>query len=146
MTQEPRHTTQELIIFIDGECPLCLREARMLQRRDRRRGRLRMIDITHPSFDPSRYGRTMDQVMGAIHGRLPDGTMITGMEVFRRAYAAVGLGWLLAPTGWPGLRQLFDRLYAWFARNRLRLTGRGNACTDRCRLQPRPVPVSRHRS
>ena len=29
------------------------------------------------------------------------------------------LGWLLAPTGWPGLRWLSDRGYEWFARNRL---------------------------
>ena len=30
-----------------------------------------------------------------------------GMAVFRLAYRAVGLGWLVAPTGWPLLRPLF---------------------------------------
>jgi len=73
--------------------------------------------------------------MARIHGVLPDGTRIVGVEVFRRAYAAVGLGWLVAPTRWPLLRPLADAAYRWFARNRLRLTGRGEVCTaDRCGL------------
>ena len=33
--------------------------------------------------------------------------------------SVIGLGWLLAPTGWPGLRWLFDHGYEWFARNRI---------------------------
>jgi predicted DCC family thiol-disulfide oxidoreductase YuxK len=124
-----------LRVLIDGDCPLCRHEAALLRRLDRGRGRLFTEDIAEPGYDPSHVGRTLDELMGTIHGVLPDGTIITGMEVFRRAYAAVGFGWLLAPTGWPGLRPLFDRLYRWFARNRLRLTGRrtGTCESDRCR-------------
>jgi predicted DCC family thiol-disulfide oxidoreductase YuxK len=125
-------------VLIDGACPLCRREAALLRRLDRGRDRLRLQDITDRAFDPARVGRSRDELMGAIHGVMPDGTIITGMEVFRRAYAAVGLGWLLAPTRWPGLRPLFDRAYRWFARNRLRLTGRSaEACPgNRCRSTP----------
>ena len=73
--------------------------------------------------------------MARIHGVLSDGTRIVGVEVFRRADPAVGLGWLVAPTRWPLLRPLADAAYRWFARNRLRLTGRGEVCTaDRCGL------------
>jgi predicted DCC family thiol-disulfide oxidoreductase YuxK len=121
-------------ILIDGACPICRREGALLRRLDRGRGRLVLVDITEPGFEPARMDRTMDELMGFIHGVLPDGTIITGMEVFRRAYAAVGWGWLLAPTGWPGLRPVCDRAYRWFARNRLRLPGRRDACDrDRCR-------------
>ena len=122
-------------VLIDGACPLCRREAALLRRLDRGRGRLRLEDIAAQDFDPARVGRSMDDLMGTIHGVAPDGAIITGMEVFRRAYAAVGLGWLLAPTGWPGLRPVFDRGYRWFARNRLGLTGRrsGACAPDRCR-------------
>jgi len=119
-------------ILIDGDCPLCRREAAVLRRMDRGRGRLRIVDIASPSFDPDRYGLSMDMAMARIHGVTNDGRLVEGMEVFRRAYGAVGWGWLLAPTGWPILRQLSDRLYAWFARNRLRFTGRGNCETGRC--------------
>lgn len=115
-------------VLVDGACPLCRTEGNLLRRLDRGRGRLVIEDITAGDFDPDRVGRSMDELMGAIHGVAPDGTIVTGMEVFRRAYAAVGLGWLLAPTDWPGLRPLFDRAYRWFARNRLRLTGRSETC------------------
>ncbi|MHC4217107.1 MAG: thiol-disulfide oxidoreductase DCC family protein [Planctomycetota bacterium] len=126
-------TSSPFRMLIDGACPLCRREAALLQRLDRGRGRLVLEDIARPGYEPSDLGRTMDQLMGSIHGVLPDGTIVTGMEVFRRAYAAVGLGWLLAPTGWPGLRPLSDRIYRWFARNRLRITGRwSDSCTSSC--------------
>ena len=91
------------------------------------------MDIAAPGFDPGVYGLDPERAMARIHGVLPDGRVVEGMEVFRRAYAAVGLGWLLAPSGWPGLRRLFDAAYRWFARNRLRLTGRPEACDERCR-------------
>ena len=100
----------------------------MLRRLDKGRGRLRTIDIASPTFDPSPLGRTHHQVMGTIHAVLPSGELITGMDVFRRAYSAVGLGWLLAPTAWPVLRPIADAAYRLFARHRLRLTGRGRTC------------------
>jgi predicted DCC family thiol-disulfide oxidoreductase YuxK len=37
------------------------------------------------------------------------------------AYQAVGLGWLTAPTRWPSVNWVADRLYEAFARNRVRL-------------------------
>jgi predicted DCC family thiol-disulfide oxidoreductase YuxK len=127
--------TPTIRVLIDGACPLCRAEAALLRRLDADRGRLVLEDIAGPGFEPAGVGRSLDELMGTIHGVLPDGTMVTGMAVFRRAYGAVGLGWLLAPTAWPGLRPLFDRAYRWFARNRLRLTGRRDgACDgDRCR-------------
>jgi len=70
--------------------------------------------------------------MAQIHGRLPDGTWIRGVEVFRRLYSAVGWGWLVAVTRWPGIAQLMELGYRIFTRNRLRLTGR---CTDACQTR-----------
>ncbi|MGH0031963.1 MAG: thiol-disulfide oxidoreductase DCC family protein [Myxococcota bacterium] len=133
--------TEEVRILFDGECPLCAREVRMLRRLDRGRGRVGFEDIAAPDFDPARYATDQATLMARIHGVLPDGRLIEGMEVFRRVYAAVGLGWLLAPTRWPLLRPLFDALYRWFARNRLRWTGRSADCaSDRCAL---PTPEVR---
>ena len=126
-------TLPEITVLFDGDCPLCVREIDFLRRLDRGRGRLGLTDIAAPEFDASRYGVDFATLMARIHGVLPDGTLIEGVEVFRRAYAAVGLGWLVAPTRWPLIRPLADRLYRVFARNRLRLTGRIHACEgDRC--------------
>ena len=135
MDLEPT-TTWPFTLLYDGECPLCSREVRMLERLDRR-GRLRFEDIAAPDFDAARYGATHESLMARIHGVLPDGRLVRDVEVFRLAYAAVGLGWLLAPSRWPLLRPLFDGAYAIFARNRLRWTGRdAAACADgRCALR-----------
>jgi apolipoprotein D and lipocalin family protein len=111
-------------VLYDGDCPLCSREIRFLEKLDRGRGRIQFEDIAEPSFDPGAYGLDAGAVMARIHGVLQDGTVIGGVEVFRRAYAAVGMGWLLAWTRWPGLRRLADLAYRTFARNRLRWTGR----------------------
>ena len=128
-------------VLYDGDCPLCSREIRFLQKRDRGRGCIQFEDIADPGFDPSRYGVEAGELMARIHGVLPSGDLIEGMEVFRRAYSAVGFGWLMAPTRLPGLRNLADRAYRIFARNRLRWTGRApKACADgQCRS---PVPAT----
>jgi predicted DCC family thiol-disulfide oxidoreductase YuxK len=115
-------------VLYDGDCPLCSREVQFLERRDRGRGRIQFEDIADPSFDPAVWGLDDQKVMARIHGVLPNGAVIEGVEVFRQAYAAVGLGWLMAPTRWPGLRHLADLAYRIFAQNRLRWTGRASIC------------------
>ena len=130
----------DLRLLYDGDCPLCSREVAMLRRLDRR-GRLQFDDIAAPGFDAGRYGLDAHGVMARIHAVLPDGRLIEGMEVFRRAYAAVGLGWLLAPSRWPGVGRLFDAAYRSFARNRLRWTGREAACeAGHCEVAAHPAP------
>ena len=109
-------------LLYDGGCPLCRREAGFLQKRNRH-GHLAFEDIAAPGFDPAAYHTTRDVLMGVIHGVFPDGRMVSKMEVFRQAYRAIGLGWLLAPTGWPGLRWLADQGYELFARHRLTIGG-----------------------
>jgi len=129
-------------LLYDGECPLCCREVRWLQRWNRK-GHLAFEDVALPQFDPSRYGKAREELLGVIHGVFPDGRIVQKVEVFRQAYRAVGLGWVLAPTGWPGLQWVFDRLYLIFARNRVRL-GRlfGRSC-DSGTCQPLPKKSSR---
>jgi predicted DCC family thiol-disulfide oxidoreductase YuxK len=136
----------KLKLLFDGACPFCRLEARVLGRRNRG-GALVFEDIAAPGFEAGRYGLTTGQVDAFIHGVLPDGTVVRGLEVFRRAYTAVGLGWLLAPTAWPGLRRVFDAAYRAFARNRVRLgTIFGRGCADgACGLPTRTATGSRRR-
>lgn len=110
-------------VFYDGQCPLCAREIRMLRRLDGD-GHILFTDIATDGFDASCYEKTQDELMARIHGRNADGEWIEGVEVFRQLYSAVGLGWLVAVTRLPGLKQLLDWLYVTFANNRLSLTGR----------------------
>ncbi len=110
-------------VFYDGDCPLCRREIRLLRFLDRR-GRIRFTNIAAPEFDAADLGIAWDDLMAEIHGRLPDGRWIRGVEVFRRLYSAVGCGPVVWFTRLPLIRPLLDRAYRSFARNRLRWTGR----------------------
>ncbi|HWO23396.1 MAG TPA: DUF393 domain-containing protein [Kofleriaceae bacterium] len=116
-------------VFYDGDCPLCMREIRMLMRKDRE-ARIQFTNIAAPGFDAAAYGTSYPALMERIRARLPDGTWIEGVEVFRRLYAAIGFRRLAALTRLPGLSHLLALGYRIFAKNRLRWTGR---CTpDAC--------------
>ena len=110
----------EIKLLYDGACPFCRREVNWIKGKDHTH-RIELEDISADGFDASRYGLTHEAVDGKIHAFLADGSVITGMAVFRRLYAAVGLGWLLAPTGWPVIRPVADYAYSLFARHRVRL-------------------------
>ena len=117
-------------VFYDGDCPLCRREISMLQRKDHD-GNIQFTNIADSGFDPAAYGMTMDDFMSQIQGRLSDGRWITGVEVFRRLYTAIGFGTVVKWTRWPGISHLLDFGYHVFARNRLAFTGR-ECQTDQC--------------
>lgn len=128
--------SQRFEVFYDGDCPLCLREINMLRRWDRWRV-IRFTDIAAADFSAADLGTTQDALMAEIHGRLPDGQWVTGVEVFRQLYAAVGLGPLVWLTRLPVITQVLNAGYRLFARNRLRLTGR---CTkDSCPVPAKPA-------
>jgi predicted DCC family thiol-disulfide oxidoreductase YuxK len=121
-------------LLYDGECPFCQWEAKWLGHLGRD-GSLAIEDIAAPDFDPHAYGTTLDKLMGSLHGVFPDGRQTKGLETFRQAYRAVGLGWVFAPTGWPVLRWGFDLGYVLFARYRVplgKLFGRRSCENDRC--------------
>ena len=134
-------------VFFDGDCPLCRREIAFLQRLDRRRNAIRFTDIAARGFDPAEHGlgslRRAD-LMARIHGRAADGQVVEGVEVFRRLYAAVGFGPLVAVTRLRPIAALLDAGYRWFAANRLSLTGRcdGDACLLREAPASETLPAS----
>lgn len=106
-----------MTLLYDAECPVCSLEMDHLRPRDTA-GRLVFVDIAAPGFDAARHGTTLDALNAEIHAVLPDGTLLRGVEVLRRAYAAVGLGWVLRPTAWRPLAPLADAGYRVFATHR----------------------------
>jgi predicted DCC family thiol-disulfide oxidoreductase YuxK len=128
-------------LLYDSDCPFCRREVEWLKRRDRH-DRLAVVDIAAEGFDSATFGLTPDEVVAELHGVLPDGRVTRGMESMRRAWDAVGLGFLMAPTGWPILRTLCDFGYRIFARYRVPL---GRLFGRRCDDQRCAVPASSDR-
>lgn len=113
----------ECEVFYDGDCPLCKKEIAMIRRMDRRE-KIRFTDIAAADFAPADYGKTMEELMAEIHGRDAAGQWVIGVEVFRKLYKAVGFGPVVAVTRLPGVRHALDLGYKFFAKQRLRLTGR----------------------
>jgi len=131
----------ELTLLYDGLCPICRREIDFMRRRDRA-GRIGYVDIAAPDFEPERFGIDLPTAMAAMHGVLPDGRVVVGLEVFRRAYALLGLRFLVAWTDWPLLRPVANLGYRIFARIRPRLSRL--ECPDgRCEIRPVPTRATK---
>lgn len=133
-------TSFDIEVFYDGGCPLCVREIGLLRALDRR-GRIRFTDIEARGFDPGPLGTTYEALMERIHGRLPDGRLIAGVEVFRRLYGAVGLAPLVWISRLPGIALLLEIAYEIFADHRLRWTGRCDAGCAAHRPADRPAEL-----
>jgi len=113
----------------------------MLRRKDHK-GHIKFVDIAGPGLDFSELQRSKDQLMAEIHGRLPDGTWITGVDVFVALYDAIDFKWVGKLAGVKLFRPTLDRLYDLFAANRLRLTGRCTDSSSGCELST-PVQPSK---
>lgn len=119
----------QIEVFYDGDCPLCKREIAMLRRRDQRH-LIRFTDIADFRFDPQELGLQHSELMAEIHGRLPDGTVIQGVEVFRRLYEAIGFKRLVKLSRLPVVATALGMTYKCFAKIRLKLPGR--SCGQQC--------------
>jgi predicted DCC family thiol-disulfide oxidoreductase YuxK len=128
----------QMRLLYDGDCPFCRREVEWLKRRDLG-DHLVFENIAAIGFDPGRYGLTHEEIMGSLHGILPDGRIVRGGEAIREAYRGVGLGWLVAPTRLPIISGLLDGAYRVFARNRVRL---GRLFGRDCRSGTCPVSTT----
>eukprot|EP00887_Chlorella_sp_A99_P007631 scaffold20.g7631.t1 len=73
--------------------------------------------------------------MERIHAVLPSGQVVTDVEVFRRCYEAVGLGWVYAVTRIPAVESLANQVYNVWARWRLPITGRPDLAVVLARKQ-----------
>ncbi|MGI2799620.1 DUF393 domain-containing protein [Photobacterium damselae subsp. damselae] len=124
-----------IVIFFDGQCPLCQKEMNKLVRYDKSE-QIHLVDIFSTEFDDY---PAIDQQEAAdiIHVLLPNGELLTGLNALHYAWQSVGKGWLYAPTRWKVWRSLWDRLYLLFAQNRYRvskwLTGKERCHNGACK-------------
>ncbi|WIA08692.1 hypothetical protein OEZ85_008117 [Tetradesmus obliquus] len=115
----------EIRMLYDGECSLCMKEVKFLQGRDAAAGKIDFVDIAEPSYSPEdNAGITFQAAMERIHAILPDGTIVKDIEVFRRLYEAVGLGWVYAITKNKAVEDAGNAVYNVWAKYRTQITGR----------------------
>ncbi|HEY5957620.1 MAG TPA: DUF393 domain-containing protein, partial [Polyangiaceae bacterium] len=103
--------------FFDGACPICSREMAMLRTLDRN-DEIHCTDIADREFDANTHGLDVDAVSRRIHARLSDGSLVTGVEVFRQIYGILGFRRWVAWSRRPWIAKFLDYSYAVFARYR----------------------------
>jgi predicted DCC family thiol-disulfide oxidoreductase YuxK len=120
----------QIELLYDGECPLCVREVNFLKKRDAGRDLVSFVDIAEDGYNPQSHGGIdYEMAMGRIHAVLADGTVIKNVEVFRRIYEVLGMGWIYALTKLPIVGAIANWLYGIWADWRLALTGRPDLVT-----------------
>ena len=118
-------STWKIKLLYDGECPLCLREVNFLRKKDAGRGIINFVDIADRDYSAAdNSGIDYETAMGRIHAITNQGEIITNVEVFRRVYEELGMGWVYAVTKLPILGAIADYLYGIWAKWRFKLTGR----------------------
>ena len=113
----------DLKLLFDGECPLCVKEVNFLKSRNEK-GLIAFVDLADPLYSPEENsGISYETGMATIHG-VYKGNVMTGVEVFEKAYSCVGLGWVYSFTKVPALLTAANKVYDVWAKYRLEITGR----------------------
>ena len=129
----------QVTLFYDGLCPLCTKEMDALRKRDAD-NRLNLVDIQAPGFAEQYPDLDWHALNARIHAKLPDGTLVDGLDATHIAWQQVGKGWLYAPLRWPLIKPVADVFYKVFARHRYTisywLTGQKRCQT--CQIGEKP--------
>lgn len=123
---------ERLTVFFDGSCRVCSREIEHYRQRDTD-GRLLLVDIADPAFDPSPYDRELKDFMAELHVRDASGRFHTGVDAFARIWEVMPQPeWhlLAAVIALPGINLLARGGYALFARFRKFLPKAEQQCDD----------------
>ena len=127
----------KLTFLYDGGCPLCLRETNFLKKKDTKK-LINFVDISNNYFPENFRNISYEQAMDNLHGILGSGEIIVGVDVLAYSYELVGLGWIYFPTKLPIFSNFIRFLYKYWAKYRLKLTGRDNLekiCKSKCNIQ-----------
>ena len=108
---------QRIEVFFDGDCPICSREIAMIRKLDHHQ-QVVCTNIASPEFNSQTYGLDSVSVNQKIHGKLGDGSIITGVEVFRQIYGRLGFLRWVRWSRQPFIAKVLDYSYALFAKHR----------------------------
>ena len=126
----------KLIFLFDGGCPLCVRETNFLKSKDEL-NKIDFVDINNVNYNPILFKDiSYAEAMSNLHGILENGNIIKGLDVLAYSYELIGLGWVYYPLKIKFLAPVLRLFYKYWAKYRLKITGRSNIeklCTSECK-------------
>jgi predicted DCC family thiol-disulfide oxidoreductase YuxK len=114
---------ERAVLIYDGDCAMCRASALWLMRRALSRGQLEILPC-RSGPRRARYPEITDAAcMTAMQLVLPDGRVLSGADAVPELLRRVrGWGWVATVFALPGVRPVARRIYAWIARNRMRIS------------------------
>jgi predicted DCC family thiol-disulfide oxidoreductase YuxK len=98
-------------VLYNDACPICRAEIRHYRTRAEAAQAPLVFDDLNVA-DLGGWRMTADQARRRMHARLPDGTIVSGVEAFALIWERLpGYGWLARIVRLPGLRGLADLAY-----------------------------------
>ncbi len=107
----------QLRLFYDGRCGLCGKEIALLKRYDSQ-NRIDFVDIYQSDFNTHYPHIDVIEADKILHGELPDGQVITGLDVNLLAWQLVERHTFIQCLKWPIIYPLAKLGYRFFARFR----------------------------
>lgn len=134
----PKTPLFPITVFYDGACSVCSTEIEQYRCQDRA-GRLLLVDISTPDFNPARYNLSLSAFMYELHVIDSRGVVYTGVEAFWAIWQAFPASTLYGLFGTlitlPIINPLARLGYRGFARIRKYLPKKRNDCADgSCRI------------
>lgn len=110
-----------LVIFFDGQCPLCCNEMRALQSFDHH-ARIELVDVHNPEAMQRYPLIDKTKALSILHGIDQQGQLLLGLDVTVLAWRLVNRHRWLFITRLPVLKAISDRVYLLFAKHRMRIS------------------------
>ncbi|PWQ97462.1 thiol-disulfide oxidoreductase DCC family protein [Leucothrix arctica] len=125
MDIETNTAAPKATVYHDGECPLCQKEVKLMQKIDVSKA-IRWVDINKDKQALEDAGITFQQAMDRIHVADESQQLHTGVAGFMTAWQYLPYYRRIVPVikHTPLLLPLMERVYNLFAKYRLRLTRR----------------------
>jgi predicted DCC family thiol-disulfide oxidoreductase YuxK len=110
-------------LIYDAECSMCRASALWLMRRALSGGALEILPC-RSSVRRKRFPQVAEEAcLTAMQLVLPDGRILSGADAVPELLRRIrGWGWVAGVFALPGIRPVARRLYAWIARNRMRIS------------------------
>ena len=118
-----REALARATLVYDGECAMCRASALWIMRRAMDGGRLEILPC-RAGERRERYPQISDEAcMTAMQLVLPDGRILSGADAVPELLKRIPhWGWVAGVFALPGVRPISRRVYAWVARNRMKIS------------------------